>query len=138
VATERQLAVVIEQLLAPSGLIARITELELRTRSSSLASLLSAFPKQLQRLNAMGYPYPIISLVRGLKGLDATIEVEAGGLEDMLEQLNALKPTQFASLNFVLATNGFFTKKSRPVAEKAARKALARFKNTKLTSVHPK
>ena len=47
-------------------------------------------------------------------------------------------PTKrLTSLNYVLATNGFFTKKTRPIAEKASRKVLARFKNATLTSKHP-
>jgi hypothetical protein len=136
--TERALSVVIEELLGPSGLVERLTHLELRTRSATVANLLAAFPKRLQTLTAMGYPYPIISLTRGAKGLEATIEVEEGGLENMFEQLNSLAPTTLSSLHLVLATNGFFTKKTRPIAEQAARKVLARFKNAKLTSEHPK
>lgn len=140
ITTERELSVVARELLGPSGLLERITELELRTRSASLGHLLDAlaeFPKQLLTVRTMGYPYPILSLTRGSKGLDVIIEVEQGGLEDMLVQMNGLAPPKVSSLHFVLATNGFFTKKTRPLAEKAARKVLARYENAKLTSEHP-
>ena len=43
----------------------------------------------------------------------------------------------FACVHVVLATKGFFTRKTRPVAEARVKKLLARFKKPKLTSVHP-
>lgn len=125
--------------LEPTGLLSRATHLALWSDDTGLKATLAAaksLPSSVRHFE-VGRGVFRFALERGEGAPAAELRLESIDLEARLAELAALPPSAFSSLHVTLATNGFFTKKTRPVAEAATRRVLARFKNTKLTSVHP-
>ena len=105
--------------LGPSSLLHQVTHLEVFTPHASMATILEALsklPRQLSSLYSAG-----ITLTRGRKGIEAQLHAESSTLDDRLRQLEAIPARALASVHLVLDTNGFFTPKTRPVAEAASR-----------------
>jgi hypothetical protein len=128
--SDHDLAATFER-LGPSGLLERITELEVFTAHSSFATVLqelSKLPKQVRSLSSRG-----MTLTRAGKSFEATVVTDSFLLDETLAQLAALPTKKFASVKLELLRNGFFTRKTRPLAEAASRKVLARFARSTLT-----